>query len=112
MFGLLALAALLAAPAASAAPRGAAPDVAATADRLTKALGAQAAGAYLDASGRLTVNVLGARAAAQVQAAGATPKLVARSSARLARVQAALDAAGNAPVGASWGSTWPPTPCW
>jgi streptogrisin D len=95
---LLALAALLAAPAASAAP-----DSAATADRLTKALGAQAAGAYLDASGRLTVNVLGAEAAAQVRAAGATPKRVARSSARLARVQAALDAAGNAPVGASWG---------
>jgi hypothetical protein len=100
---LLALAALLAAPAASAAPRAAAPDSAATADRLARALGAQAAGAYLDASGRLTVNVLGARAAAQVRAAGATPKLVARSSARLARVQAALDAAGNAPVGASWG---------
>jgi streptogrisin D len=98
---LLALAALLAAPAAQAAP---APDAAATADRLTRALGAQAAGAYLDASGRLTVNVLGAEAAAQVRAAGATPRLVTRSSARLARVQAALDAAaGNAPAGASWG---------
>jgi streptogrisin D len=98
---LLALAALLAAPAAQAAP---APDAAATADRLTRALGAQAAGAYLDASGRLTVNVLGAEAAARVRAAGATPRLVTRSSARLARVQAALDAAaGNAPAGASWG---------
>jgi streptogrisin D len=101
---LLAVAALLVAPAASAAPRGAsAPDVAATADRLTRSLGAQAAGAYLDASGRLTVNVLGARAAAQVRAAGATPRLVTRSSASLGRVQAALNAAGNAPVGASWG---------
>ena len=101
---LLAVAALLVAPAASAAPRGAsAPDVAATADRLTRSLGAQAAGAYLDASGRLTVNVLGARAAAQVWAAGATPRLVTRSSASLGRVQAALNAAGNAPVGASWG---------
>lgn len=99
---LLALAALPAAPAASAAP-AAAPDVAATADRLTRALGAQAAGAYLDASGRLTVNVLGAEAAARVRAAGATPRLVTRSSARLAGVQAALDAAGNAPAGASWG---------
>ena len=69
---LLAVAALLVAPAASAAPGGAsAPDVAATADRLTRSLGAQAAGAYLDASGRLTVDVLGARAAAQVRAAGA-----------------------------------------
>ena len=101
---LLAVAALLVAPAASAAPRGAsAPDVAATADRLTRSLGAQAAGAYLDASGDLTVNVLGARAAAQVRAAGATPRLVTRSSAGLGRVQAALNAAGNAPVGASWG---------
>jgi streptogrisin D len=101
---LLALAALAAAPAAGAAPRaGSAPDMAATADRLARALGAQGAGAWLDASGRLTVNVLGARAAAQVRAAGATPRLVTRGTARLERVKAALDAAGNAPVGASWG---------
>jgi streptogrisin D len=101
---LLAVAALLVAPAAGAAPRGtSAPDAAATADRLTRSLGAQSAGAYLDASGRLTVNVLGARAAAQVRAAGATPRLVTRNSASLGRVQAALNAAGNAPVGASWG---------
>ena len=54
---LVAVAALLVAPAAAAAPgRAAAPDAAATADRLTRALGAQAAGAYLDASGRLTVS--------------------------------------------------------
>jgi hypothetical protein len=103
---LLAVAGLLVAPAASAAPRGAATDAAATADRLTRALGAQAAGAYLDASGHLTVNVLGARAAAQVRAAGATPRLVTRSMARLGRVQAALDAA-NAPAGASWGVDLP-----
>jgi streptogrisin D len=100
---LLALAALLAAPAAGAAPGGAARDVAATADRLTRALGAQGAGAYVDASGRLTVNVLGARAAAQVRAAGATPRQVTRSMAHLQRVQKSLDAARNAPVGASWG---------
>ena len=105
---LVAVAALLVAPAAAAAPgRAAAPDAATTADRLTRALGAQAAGAYLDASGRLTVNVLGARAAAQVRAAGATPRLVTRSMARLERVRAALDAAGNAPVGASWGVDLP-----
>jgi hypothetical protein len=42
---LLALAALPAAPAAGAAPRGATRDVAATADRLTRALGAQGASA-------------------------------------------------------------------
>jgi len=103
---LLAVAALLVAPAAVAAPtsagaRGA--DPAATADRLTRALGAQGAGAYLDSSGRLTVNVLGGEAAAQVRAAGATPRLVTRTSASLQRVQAALDTAGTAPVGASWG---------
>jgi streptogrisin D len=97
---LLAVAGLLVAPAAQAAPAaGSAQDP----DRLTRALGAEGAGAYLDASGRLTVNVLSARAAAQVRAAGATPKLVTRSLARLQRVQAALDAAGSAPVGASWG---------
>jgi hypothetical protein len=102
---LLAVAALLVAPAAVAAPSSGAPgaDPAATADRLTRALGAKGAGAYLDASGRLTVNVLGATAAAQVRAAGATPRLVTRGSASLQRVQAALDAAGTAPVGASWG---------
>ena len=102
---LLAVVALLAAPAAGAATAqsGAATDVAATADRLTRALGAQGAGAYLDASGRLTVNVLGARAAAQVRAAGATPRLVTRSTARLQRVKASLDAARTAPVGATWG---------
>jgi streptogrisin D len=98
---LLAVAALLVAPAAGAAP--AAADPAATADRLTKALGPQAAGAYLDGAGRLTVNVLGARAAAQVRAAGATPKLVTRSMAGLERVKASLDAAAGAPVGSSWG---------
>jgi streptogrisin D len=101
---LLAVASLLAAPAAGAAPRGAKRDAAATVDRLTGALGAQGAGAYLDASGRLTVNVLGARAAGEVRAAGATPRQVTRSMARLERVKGALDAAArNAPVGASWG---------
>jgi streptogrisin D len=101
---LLAVAGLLVAPAAgAAAAAGPAQDPAATADRLTRDLGAQGAGAYLDSSGRLTVNVLSARAAAQVRAAGATPKLVTRSLARLQRVQAALDAAASAPVGASWG---------
>jgi streptogrisin D len=102
---LLALAVLLAVPAAGVAgpARSGGADVAATADRLTRVLGAQGAGAYLDASGRLTVNVLGARAAAQVRAAGATPRQVTRSTARLERVKASLDAAKTAPVGATWG---------
>jgi len=102
---LLALAILLAVPAVGVAgpARSGGADVAATADRLTRALGAQGAGAYLDTSGRLTVNVLGAPAAAQVRAAGATPRQVTRSTARLERVKASLDAARTAPVGASWG---------
>ena len=102
---LLALAVLLAVPAVGVAgpARSGGADVAATADRLTRALGAQGAGAYLDASGRLTVNVLGSPAAAQVRAAGATPRQVTRSTARLERVKASLDAARTAPVGASWG---------
>jgi|SRR5215218_7176523 len=66
---LLAVGGLLVAPSGAAAA-----DPAATADRLTTSLGAQGAGAYLDASGRLTVNVLNAGAAAQVRAAGATPQ--------------------------------------
>jgi streptogrisin D len=97
---LLAVAGLLVAP--STAAGAATADPAATADRLTRSLGAQSAGAYLDASGRMTVNVVSAAPAAQVRAAGATPKLVTRSLARLERVKAALDAAA-APVGASWG---------
>jgi Alpha-lytic protease prodomain/Trypsin len=77
---------------------------AALAGRLTRTLGARAAGAYLDAaSGALVVNVLDARTAATVRAAGATPRLVARSLARLDRIKAALDAARRrAPAGASW----------
>jgi streptogrisin D len=98
---LLAVAGLLVAPSGAAAG-----GPAASADRLTSSLGSQAAGAYLDASGRLTVNVLSAGAAAQVRAAGATPKLVSRSLGRLEQVKAALDAA-RAPVGASWGVDLP-----
>jgi streptogrisin D len=97
---LLAVAGLLVAPPAAAGAATA--DPAATADQLTRSLGAQSAGTYLDASGRMTVNVLNAGAAAQVRAAGAIPRLVTRSLARLERVKAALDAAA-APIGASWG---------
>jgi hypothetical protein len=76
---------------------------AALADRLTRTLGSRAAGAYVDAaSGALVVNVLDARTAAGVRAAGATPRLVARSLRRLERVKAALDAARGAPAGSSW----------
>jgi streptogrisin D len=109
---LLAVPALLVAPAAGAAPAapGSAPspDQAALADRLTRSLGAKGAGAYLDAAGRLTVNVVDAAAGARVRAAGASPRVVARSLGRLERVKAALDAAaGRAPAGSSWGVDLP-----
>jgi streptogrisin D len=75
----------------------------ALADRLTRTLGARAAGAYVDAaSGALVVNVLDAATAAKARAAGATPRLVARSLRWLEQIKRALDAAGSAPVGASW----------
>jgi streptogrisin D len=74
----------------------------ALADRLTRTLGSRAAGAYVDAaSGALMVNVLDASTARRARAAGATPRLVARSLRRLEQIKGALDAA-RAPVGASW----------
>src|SRR4029450_5334076 len=84
---LLALAVLLAVPAAGVAgppPSGGA------------ALAATA-GPAAPAPGRLPVTALGARAAAQVRAAGPTPRQVTRSTARLERVKASLDAAKTAP---------------
>jgi streptogrisin D len=91
----LAVVAALAAPAAQAAPAAssaAAP--AATADgqsaALATALGAKSVGSYVDSAGRLVVNVTDQASAATVRAAGATPRLVTRTSAQLAAVQAAF----------------------
>ena len=102
---LLAVAGLLVAPSGAAAA-----DPAATADRLTTSLGAQGAGAYLDASGRLTVNVLSAGAAAQVRAAGAAPRLVTRSLPGWSGSRRPWTPPGlrSGPAGAL---TCPPTPC-
>lgn len=55
--------------------------------------GARAAGSYLDANGAAMVNVLDAGTAAAVRAAGATPRLVTRSTAQLAAAQQALTGA-------------------
>jgi streptogrisin D len=75
----------------------------ALADRLTRTLGARAAGAYVDAaSGALVVNVLDAATARRARAAGATPRLVNRSLRRLEQIKRDLDATERAPVGASW----------
>jgi len=95
--GLLAGALTLPA-AASAAPT---PMSADSASSYADHLGARAAGSYLDASsGRMVIAVTDADTANAVRAAGAVPKLVAHSSAQLARVSAdmyrALPFAGTA----------------
>jgi streptogrisin D len=68
---------------------------------LSADLGARSAGSYLDASGKLVVTVTDPAAAATVRAAGATPKLVAHSSAQLASATAALDSSARIP-GTAW----------
>jgi streptogrisin D len=82
---------------AAASPASAAPAVgdasfapSALATRLDDQLGARDAGSYLDASGKLVVNVTDATTAAEVKAAGATPRYVARSGATLAAADASL----------------------
>jgi streptogrisin C len=73
--------------------------------KLQAALGTtKSAGAYLDPkTGDLQVNVTTAQAAAQVKAAGATPRLVRNSEAVLDSVKAKLDAVGaKGPAGFSW----------
>ena len=57
---------------------------------LAARLGSRSAGAYLDGQGRTVVAVTDAATAAEVTAAGGTAKLVSRSGAQLAAVQAGL----------------------
>jgi streptogrisin D len=57
---------------------------------LADRLGSRSAGAYLDAQGRTVVAVTDAATAKEVTAAGGTAKLVSRSGAQLAAVQAGL----------------------
>lgn len=71
--------------------------------RLAAALGdAHTAGSYVDRSGRSVVAVTDAATAAKVRAAGAEPRLVARSGARLATVKRSLDASSLRIPGTSW----------
>jgi streptogrisin D len=90
--------ALVASPAA-AAPS--APDPSFTtstlASKLDSAFGTRIAGSYLDAAGKLTVNVTDAATAAEVTAAGATPRYVTRSGAALAAAEATLKATLKTP---------------
>jgi streptogrisin D len=60
------------------------------ADRLTRQLGSASGGAYLDGSARLVVNVTTRAAAATVTRAGATARIVRRSTAQLTAVSADL----------------------
>lgn len=77
-----------AAPVGAGRPRA----LGATAARLSRQLGDdRMAGAYLDSSGRLMVNVVDGAAAAAVRSAGATPRMVARSRGQLAAARQALD---------------------
>ncbi|WP_290059567.1 S1 family peptidase [Amycolatopsis solani] len=63
-----------------------------TVQQVTAALGARAAGGYLDAAAKPVVNVLDQAAADQVTAAGAQAKLVKHSSAALTSAQDTLQA--------------------
>jgi streptogrisin D len=91
--GLLVGSALVASP-ASAAPTGADPSFApsALANKLDTQFGAVSAGSYIDAAGKVVVNVTDAATAKSVTAAGATPRLVARSGAVLAAADSSLKA--------------------
>ncbi len=74
----------------------------ALAHRITHDLGDRTAGAYYDASARkLVVNVVDAKTAAAVRAAGAEPRTVTRSAARLAGATKTLDAQARIP-GTAW----------
>jgi streptogrisin D len=73
-----------------------------TAATLTKQLGTQAAGTYIDQStGKLWVNVTDATAMTSVTDAGAKAKLVTRSTADLQQIMTALNST-DAMAGTSW----------
>jgi streptogrisin D len=74
---------------------------AASAETLVAKLGASSAGSYLDAGGRMVVTVTDQAAAESVKAAGAVPRIVARSGAQLAAATAELDRAASIP-GTAW----------
>lgn len=69
--------------------------------KLAAELGSSSAGIYLDSSGRTTVAVTTAAAAAKVKAAGAVAKLVTRSAAVLNSATSTLNATAKVP-GTAW----------
>jgi streptogrisin D len=68
---------------------------------LVEQLGDRSAGSYLDESGALVVGVTDAASAAKVRAAGAVPRMVARSGAQLAAAQGELARTATVP-GTAW----------
>ncbi|TDB83952.1 trypsin-like serine protease [Micromonospora fluostatini] len=96
--GTLVAGSLIGAP-AQAAPAVASPDAAAG---LAERLGDRSAGTYADGAGKMVVTVTDAAAARQVTANGATPKLVKRGAAELARATAELDRSVRIPGTAWW----------
>ena len=74
------------------------PDAAAA---LAERLGVRSAGTYADSSGRITVTVTDAAAAAEVRASGAIPRIVARGSAQLEAAIAVLDRSARV-TGTAW----------
>ncbi|KXK60454.1 serine protease [Micromonospora rosaria] len=96
--GTLVAGSLIGAP-AQAAPAVASPDAAAG---LAERLGDRSAGTYADGTGKMVVTVTDAAAARQVTANGATPKLVKRGAAELARATAELDRSARIPGTAWW----------
>jgi streptogrisin D len=101
----LALATVLTPPAAQAAPAptaGFTDRAVAAATTVEARLGSRSAGSYFDQStGRMVVTVTDGSAAQAVRAAGAVPKVVARSGAQLAQAMAALDRSAAIP-GTAW----------
>jgi streptogrisin D len=89
---------LVASP-ASAAPSGSDSFLATSqlSAKLEKSLGARTAGSFVDAAGKLTVNVTDAATAAAVTASGATPRYVTRSGADLAAAHSTLTASLKTP---------------
>ncbi|HZB28733.1 MAG TPA: S1 family peptidase [Streptosporangiaceae bacterium] len=91
---------LVATSAAHAAAPAPSPSTLAT--TLTQQLGTKTAGTYLDQTGKLVVTVTDAAAAQSVRAAGATPRIVARSAATLQQATAELGRTAKVP-GTAWG---------
>ncbi|MGA3489080.1 S1 family peptidase [Micromonosporaceae bacterium DT55] len=96
--GTLAVGVLAGTP-VQAAPSPATPDAAAA---IAERLGDRSAGTYAGADGKMVVTVTDEAAASAVRAAGATPRIVERGAAELARATDLLDRTARVPGTAWW----------